>query len=125
MKINPAPFHLAQAIITGLVVALSLAILGTSAHTLDVFNKQQSSNPWWLPLWPQHFETSGTKSLLAASAVTVVLCGAFLIASFVPQVSQTHKLKRAKILTSISLPSAKSTLSVPFSRSPLSSPRSS
>jgi hypothetical protein len=36
MKVNPAPLHLAQTVITGLVVGLSLAILGTSAHTLDV-----------------------------------------------------------------------------------------
>lgn len=86
MKINPAPLHLAQAVITGLVLALSIAVLGTSAHTLDVFNKQQTSNPWWLPMWPQHFDTHGTKALVASSVVTVVLCGAFLVASFVPQV---------------------------------------
>ena len=41
MKVNPAPLHLAQTVITGLVVAMSLAILGTAAHTLDIFNKQQ------------------------------------------------------------------------------------
>lgn len=90
MKINPAPFHLAQAIITGLVLVLSIAILGTSAHTLDVFNKQQTYNPWWMPMWPQHYDTHGTKSLIASSVVTLVLCGAFLIASFVPQVSHFH-----------------------------------
>lgn len=87
MKINPAPFHLAQAIVTGLVVVLSIAILGTSAHTLDVFNKQQSSNPWWLPMWPQHFDIQGTKALLASSVVTLVLSAAFLVAFVVPKVS--------------------------------------
>lgn len=87
MKINPAPFHLAQAVITGLVVVLSIAILGTSAWTLDVFNKQHLSNPWWVPMWPQHFDVQGTKALVASAVVTLVLCGAFLIASFVPQVS--------------------------------------
>lgn len=90
MKINPAPFHLAQAIITGLVVVLSIAILGTSAHTLDVFNKQQPINPWWAPMWPMHFDTNGTKALVASSVVTVVLCGAFLIASFIPKVRDAH-----------------------------------
>jgi hypothetical protein len=44
MKVNPAPLHLAQTVITGLVVAFSIAILGTAAHTLDVFNKQQVSS---------------------------------------------------------------------------------
>jgi hypothetical protein len=86
MKVNPAPFHLAQAIITGFVVIFSICILGTSAHTLDVFNKQHLTNPWWAPMWPQHFDVQGTKALIASSVVTLVLCGAFLIASFVPQV---------------------------------------
>lgn len=45
MKVNPAPLHLAQTVITGLVVALSVAVLGTAAHTLDIFNKQQVSLP--------------------------------------------------------------------------------
>jgi hypothetical protein len=89
MKINPAPFHLAQAIITGLVVLFSICILGTSAHTLDVFNRQHLTNPWWAPMWPQHFDVQGTKALIASSVVTLVLCGAFLIASFVPQVSSS------------------------------------
>jgi hypothetical protein len=89
MKINPAPFHLAQAIITGLVVLFSICILGTSAHTLDVFNRQHLTNPWWAPMWPQHFDVQGTKALIASSVVTLVLCGAFLIASFVPQVSDS------------------------------------
>ncbi|KAI2480332.1 hypothetical protein Ptr902_08513 [Pyrenophora tritici-repentis] len=99
MKINPAPFHLAQAIITGLVVALSIAILGTSAHTLDVFNKQHLSNPWWAPMWPQHFDVQGTKALIASSVVTLVLCGAFLIASFVPQLALRQKYTLRALLS--------------------------
>ncbi|KAH7389927.1 hypothetical protein BKA66DRAFT_414421 [Pyrenochaeta sp. MPI-SDFR-AT-0127] len=111
MKINPAPLHLAQAVITGLVLALSIAILGTSAHTLDVFNKQQTSNPWWLPMWPQHFDTHGTKALVASSVVTVVLCGAFLAASFVPQLAlrQKHTLRALLSLATL-LPSLLLTL---------------
>ncbi|KAF1844382.1 uncharacterized protein K460DRAFT_369253 [Cucurbitaria berberidis CBS 394.84] len=99
MKINPAPFHLAQAIITGLIVALSVATLGTSAHTLDVFNKQQPSNPWWLPLWPQHFDTQGMKALVASSVVTLVLCGAFLVASFVPKLALRQKYTLRALLS--------------------------
>ncbi|CBX99695.1 hypothetical protein IAQ61_005053 [Plenodomus lingam] len=111
MKVNPAPFHLAQAIITGLVVALSIAILGTSAHTLDVYNKQQTSNPWWMPLWPQHYDTHGTKALIASSVVTLVLCGAFLIASFIPQLSLPQKpTLRALLSLATLLPSTLLTL---------------
>lgn len=86
MKVNPAPLHLAQTIVTGLVVALSIAILGTSAHTLDVYNKQQDQNPWWMPMWTQHFDTQGTKALLASSVVTVVLSSVVLVLSFIPKV---------------------------------------
>lgn len=111
MKINPAPFHLAQAIITGLVVVFSIAILGTSAHTLDIFNKQQSTNPWWMPLWPQHFDTHGTKALVASSVVTVVLCGAFLVAFFVPKLALRQKYTlRALLSLATILPSLLLTL---------------
>lgn len=86
MKINPAPLHMAQTVITGIIVALSIAILGTAAHTLDVYNKHQSSNPWWLPLWPQHFDVHGAKALIASAAVSLVLSGTFLAMSLIPKV---------------------------------------
>jgi hypothetical protein len=86
MKINPAPLHLAQTIITGLIIALSIAILGTSAHTLDVYNKQQRHNPWWMSMWPQHFDTQGTKALLGSAVVTLVLSAVFLVLSVIPKV---------------------------------------
>lgn len=103
MKINPAPLHLAQTALTALVIVFSIAILGTSAHTLDVFNKQQTSNPWWLPMWPQHFDTHGTKALIASSVIALVLSSAFLIASYLPnlQLSQKHTLRAALGLATI------------------------
>ena len=90
MQINPAPLHVAQATLLGLVVALSIAILGTSAHTLHVYNQQHMSGSWWAPLWPQHFDVNGTKAIVASSVVTMVLCGAFLAASFIPRVSESR-----------------------------------
>lgn len=86
MKVNPAPLHLAQTIITGLVIVFSICILGTAAHTLDVYNKQHASNPWWAPLWSQHFDTHGTKALIASAVVTLVLSGVFMVMSVVPKV---------------------------------------
>ncbi|KZM20413.1 uncharacterized protein EKO05_0007021 [Ascochyta rabiei] len=111
MKINPAPLHLAQTILTALIIVFSIAILGTSAHTLDVFNKQQTSNPWWLPMWPQHFDVHGTKALLASSIVTLVLTSAFLVASYIPSLNlkQKHTLRAALSLCCI-LPSLLLTL---------------
>ncbi|KAK3209218.1 hypothetical protein GRF29_69g1181886 [Pseudopithomyces chartarum] len=91
MKVNPAPLHLAQTVITCLVVAFSIAILGTAGHTLDIFNKQQTSNPWWLPLWPQHFDVHGAKALIASATVTLVLSGIFLAMSLIPQVNLANK----------------------------------
>src|SRR5689334_12355144 len=93
MKVNPAPIHLAQTVITGLVVAMSIAILGTAAHTLAVFNKEQSSNPWWLPLWADHFDVHGTKALIASAVVTLVFSGVFLVLSLVPKVCSLQSIK--------------------------------
>lgn len=98
MKINPAPLHLAQAIVVGLSAVLSIAVLGTSAHTLDVFNKQQTSNPWWLPLWPDHFDVHGTKALVGASTASFVLSVVFLVAVLVPRVSVPHIVYRRRML---------------------------
>ncbi|KAJ4325236.1 hypothetical protein N0V94_000758 [Neodidymelliopsis sp. IMI 364377] len=111
MKINPAPLHLAQTVLTALIIVFSVAILGTSAHTLNVFNKQQSSNPWWLPLWSQHFDVHGTKALVASSVITLVLSSAFLISTFVPSLNlkQKHTLRAALSLATI-LPSLLLTL---------------
>ncbi|KAL1594036.1 hypothetical protein SLS59_009067 [Nothophoma quercina] len=111
MKINPAPLHLAQTVLTALVIVFSIAILGTSAHTLDVFNKQQISNPWWLPMWPQHFDVHGTKALIASSVIALVFSSAFLIATVLPslQLKQKHTLRAALSLATI-LPSLLLTL---------------
>jgi len=105
MKVNPAPLHLAQTVITGLVIALSIAILGTSAHTLVVYNKQQRHNPWWTPMWSQHFDTQGTKALLASSVVTLVLSAVFLVLSLIPKLALRQKYTlRALISLGTNLP---------------------
>ncbi|KAF2874190.1 hypothetical protein BDV95DRAFT_325339 [Massariosphaeria phaeospora] len=95
MKINPAPLHLAQVAVTSLIVALSIAVLGTSAHTLDVFNKQQTSNPWWLPLWPQHFDVGGTKALVGTSTTVLIFSSVFLAVSLVPffNIANKHTMR--------------------------------
>lgn len=92
MKVNPGPLHLTQTVITALVVVMSICIMATAGHTLDVFNKQQSSNPWWLPLWRDHFDVHGTKALIASAVVTLVFSGVFLVMSIIPKVSPyTHE----------------------------------
>jgi hypothetical protein len=125
MKVNPAPLHLAQTVITALVVVFSIAILGTSAHTLDTYNKQRSTNPWWTPLWPQHFDTHGTKALIASAVVTLVLSGAFLIMSVVPKVRQILSNSQIPHPNHTQLALRESTLSAPSSPSEPPSPPSS
>lgn len=111
MKVNPAPLHLAQTVITGLVVVFSIAILGTAGHTLSIFNSQQTSNPWWLPLWPQHFDVHGTKALIASAAVSLVLSGVFLVMSLIPQVNLPNRpTLRALVAIGSAAPSALLTL---------------
>ncbi|KAF2789448.1 hypothetical protein K505DRAFT_253390 [Melanomma pulvis-pyrius CBS 109.77] len=91
IKINPAPLRMAQAVLIGLCAIMSVCILGTSAHTLAIFNKQQTSNPWWLPLWPQHFEVHGTKGLLGSAVTVFVLCSVFLVFALVPALAKNQK----------------------------------
>lgn len=69
MKVNPAPLHLAQTVITCLVVAFSIAILGTAGHTLDIFNKQQVSLLWMLmkPLPVSDLALTDFQPLVASS----------------------------------------------------------
>ncbi|KAF2120091.1 hypothetical protein BDV96DRAFT_486061 [Lophiotrema nucula] len=107
MKINPAPLHLAQTIVIGLSFALAVATLGTAAHTLDVFNKQQSSNPWWLPLWPQHFDVRGTKAIIGSATTSLVLSLVFLVFALVPtfRLKEKHTL-RALVALGTALPSS-------------------
>ncbi|TKA75709.1 hypothetical protein B0A49_01954 [Cryomyces minteri] len=66
----PQRLQLASSILSLLVAA---AILGCAAHSLAIFRNQRSVDPWWLYLWPQHFDTRGTEGLLGTAAAIVVL----------------------------------------------------
>ncbi|KAF2197724.1 hypothetical protein GQ43DRAFT_434906 [Delitschia confertaspora ATCC 74209] len=107
MKINPTPLHTTQTILLSLIAVLTLSITGTASHTLDIFNKQQSSNPWWLPLWPQHFDTNGTKALIGAAVSTFVLTMVLLVVAVVPRFALKQKYTlRALLSLGTTLPAA-------------------
>ena len=59
---------------------LSATITGTAGHVLASYKSQQTTDPWWLPVWPSHFDARGLKTLIGASTSLVVvdttLCGA-------------------------------------------------
>jgi hypothetical protein len=66
-----------------LSLLLALAIAGTAIDIYRTFLLQRAANnPWWLPLWPQHFDTTGTKTLIGSSAAELLL-NAVLIAIYV------------------------------------------
>jgi hypothetical protein len=75
------------AVFATLSLALALAIDGTAVDTYRTFLRQRSvNNPWWLPLWPQHFDTTGTKTLIGASSALLLLNVALVAISIMPMV---------------------------------------
>ncbi|KAK1808354.1 hypothetical protein LTR12_017297 [Friedmanniomyces endolithicus] len=68
---------------TALSIGLNLAIIGCAAHTLHVFNAEQSSNVWLLPLWPNHFDTRELHALLGTAIAIVVLNAVLILPLFV------------------------------------------
>lgn len=52
---------------------LSTAIVGSAGHTLHIYRAQAFINAWWLPVWPQHFNTHGLEALIGTSVIVIVL----------------------------------------------------
>ena len=66
---------------------IAATIVGTAAHVYHVYKAQQSSyNPWWLPLWAGHFDTSGLKTTIGTASGVLFLNLVFVILSLVPRV---------------------------------------
>lgn len=61
--------------LAALSICLSLAVIGCAGRSINVFNVQQKSNAWLLPVWPNHFDTRELQALIATSAAIVVLNG--------------------------------------------------
>lgn len=68
--------------LTALSMCLCLAIIGTAGRSLNVFQDQHSTNPWLLPVWPNHFDTRELEMLIGTSAA-IVVCNAILGAGLV------------------------------------------
>lgn len=84
--------RLAQLTFATLSLLAAGAILGTAARTFHVFQSQRASNnPWWLPLWPGHFDVTGTKVYLGTSSVVILLSIIYLSLHLVPAVSLRHE----------------------------------
>ncbi|KAK8245330.1 hypothetical protein HDK77DRAFT_249913 [Phyllosticta capitalensis] len=105
--------QMAQVAVAALVFCLSVAIMGTAGHSLQVYRGQSSTNPWWLPLWNQHFNVRGTNSLIGSSAFSTVTTLVFIALCFVPKLNlANHPTHFAFISILLTLPSASVTLSI-------------
>lgn len=66
---------------------LSAAIIGCASHTLQDYKSQATTNAWWLPIWPQHFDTRGLETLVGTSVVVLVLTAVVFVGGLLPAVS--------------------------------------
>jgi hypothetical protein len=73
--------------LTGLALLSGLTILGTSGHTLNVYNTTSISADFLLPLWPDAFDLRPTVALVVGSTIVVLTSILSLASSKVPQVS--------------------------------------
>ncbi|RMY68822.1 hypothetical protein D0863_06869 [Hortaea werneckii] len=68
-----------------LSICLSLAIIGCAGRSLSIFDSQQASNAWLLPIWPNHFDTRELHALIGTSAAVLVLNLVLIAALFIPK----------------------------------------
>jgi len=81
--------RIAQLAISALCLVFSIAVVATAGHSLQVYRQQrEDKNPWWLPLWPGHFDISGTHVLIGTGSVIIALNIIYLTVSLVPKVFQ-------------------------------------
>ncbi|OJD30099.1 uncharacterized protein BKCO1_6600034 [Diplodia corticola] len=95
----PTHIRIAQLSLAGLSFIFGICIMGTSGHTLAVYNAEYSTNPWWLPLWNGHFDVRGTNTLIGAGAVITILNLAFLILCFLPKLNLTERTTARAFIT--------------------------
>jgi len=72
-----------QIVLVGLSIATATSVLGTAANIYHTYISQQSSNPWWLPLWGGHFSTASLKASIGTAAGVVLLNVVFLTLTLV------------------------------------------
>ena len=65
--------HLPLLALLVLALIISIATLACAASTLRLFESQQGTNPWLLPIWRNHFDLRGLKLVVGTSAAVAVL----------------------------------------------------
>jgi hypothetical protein len=68
-------------------ITVAAAVVGTAAHVFSMHKKGlDAKNPVWLPLWPDHFDTTGPKVLIGTGSAILFLALVYVATSFVPRV---------------------------------------
>lgn len=72
-----------------LSLIISIATLVCAAATLRLFDSQQGTNPWLLPIWRNHFDLRGLKLVAGTSAAIMLfdLVGVVVLVVLAGQVS--------------------------------------
>jgi len=87
-----------QFALTFLTTALAVSVVGTAGHVFHTYKSQSSAkNVWWLPLWPHHFDTKGTKVAIGTGAGIVLLNIAFVVVAFLPKLNLAGRPKLSAI----------------------------
>lgn len=74
-KMTSKILRISSLVLLALSTCLSVTVLATAVDVLRIFNEEKNVNPWWLPVWPQHFDTKGLETLVGVSTA-VTLCNA-------------------------------------------------
>jgi hypothetical protein len=66
-------------VFSGLGLCMSIAVVATQAHVYHTYLSQTAANnPFWLPVWPEHFQTAGTKTAIGVVTLILVLHLSFI-----------------------------------------------
>jgi hypothetical protein len=66
-------------VFAGLGLSLAVTLVATQAHVYHTYLSQKAANnPFWLPVWPRHFQTAGTKTAIGVLTLILVLHLAFI-----------------------------------------------
>ncbi|KAI5252468.1 hypothetical protein E4T42_03450 [Aureobasidium subglaciale] len=54
-------------------ICLALPLLAISSHVLSSYRVEHASNPWWLPIWHEHFDNRGIVAVIVTSSIVFAL----------------------------------------------------
>jgi len=81
-----------QLLLVVLSTLTAVAIVATGGHVYHLYKTQQANyNPWWLPVWAGHFDTTGVKTTIGTAAGVLLLNLVFMAMSFIPRFKAVPK----------------------------------